>query len=212
MFSDRVHWLKSAIKKIQGRPPLSKKSKIDGKIVRLQELASEILIHQIFKKESKSLIKQKKRWHITKNKGWGRTEKKKSFKNWFNKYIDYNNYVYIFWNGKECIYVGRSVAGKTRPQNHFEKYWFNVVTRIDIYSTSQKSQVPKLECLCIHYYKPKININTASKRSYSKHCPICDTKDNIRKEIKSAGRIRLFIPVKCIREKASIYYWRLSLD
>ncbi len=127
LFDNRIHWLKVAVKKVQGRPPTFTRSKIDKGIIILQNLASEILVRQIFKRDSDNLIKQKKRWH-TKNKGWGRTEKKKSFNSWFKKYINYKNYVYVFWAGKdECIYVGRSIVGKTRPQDHFEKYWFNPI-------------------------------------------------------------------------------------
>ena len=151
------------------------------------------LFHQIFKRKCKYLLKQKKSWHITKNKGWGRAEKKKSFNSWFKKYIDYRNYVYAFWavkEGEECIYVGRSIAGKTRPQTHFEKYWFNSVTKINIYSTSQRRQIPKLECLAIHRFKPSENNNMPSFSNHDKPCPICKTQKLIKNALKSIFKLR----------------------
>lgn len=79
LFADRTHWLRTVVKKIQGRPPRSTNSKINRAIIRLQDLASAILIRKIFKKEYNELDVQKNRWHAKKNKGWSREKKKKSF-------------------------------------------------------------------------------------------------------------------------------------
>ena len=89
-------------------------------------------------------------------------------------------YIYIFWSGKKCKYVGKSIVGGTRPQIHFEKYWFNDVTKINIYSTSQRSQIPKLECLAIHRFEPSVNCYKPSFSGNAKSCPICDTEKLIK--------------------------------
>jgi len=99
-------------------------------------------------------------------------------------------YIYIFWSGKKCKYVGKSIVGGTRPQIHFEKYWFNDVTKINIYSTSQRSQIPKLECLAIHRFEPSVNCYKPSFSGNAKSCPICDTEKLIKQEIKSIFKLR----------------------
>ncbi len=190
LFADRTHWLRTAVKKIQGRPPEFPKSKIDRAIIQLQDLASAILIRKIFKKECDELDVQKNRWYAKKNKGCNREEKKKNFNSWLKNNITSQNYVYVFWadkadNKNRSEYVGRTMAGGKRPQDYFKYHWFNRVTRINIYSTPQGSQTPKLECLFIHKSNPRENKNKASKPQYSKSCPICDTRDKIQKEIKS---------------------------
>lgn len=192
LFEERTHWLRSAVKRApQGHPPFFTRAKVDKSIEQLQDIASEILIHQVSKTEFNKIVLQKKRWH-TKNKGRGWDKKEKEFNLWFKSNINFNNYVYVFEAGKRCRYVGRSIAGKTRPQTHFEKRWINGVTIIKIFSTSQPSQIPKLECLAIHKFDPpkKYNKNTPSFSKNDKPCPICETKELIRKELKSIFKLR----------------------
>ena len=190
LFADRTYWLRTAVKKIQGRPPKPTYSKIDIAINQLQGIAEEILVRKVLKKEFDNTVSQRKRWYVTKSKGWGRDKKKKSFDTWFDENINYKNYVYVFWANSKCKYVGRSIAGRTRPQNHFEKYWFGGVTKINIYSTSQRRQIPKLECLAIHHFNPSENKNNPSISKWDKPCPICETTIDIRKEIKSIFNLR----------------------
>ena len=190
LFNDRTHWIRNAVKKTSlGRPPIFTKSKVEKNIGLLQDIASKILVYKVSKKEFDKIVLQKKRWH-TKNKGWGRKRKMKSFNLWFAKNISYKNYIYVFWSGKKCKYVGRSIAGGTRPQAHFEKYWFNSVTKINIYSTSQRRQIPKLECLAIHRFKPSENNNMPSFSNHDKPCPICKTQKLIKNELKSIFKLR----------------------
>lgn len=190
LFYDRMHWVRSAVKKTSsGRPPNFTKSKVEKRIKNLQKIALEILVHEVSRKEFEKIVLQKKRWP-TKNKGWGRDRKIKSFEQWFSKEIFYKNYIYIFWFGRKCKYVGRSIAGGTRPQSHFKKYWFNGITKIDIYSTSQRRQIPKLECLAIHRFNPSENYNLPSFSNRDKPCPICETQRLIRSELKSIFRLR----------------------
>ncbi len=185
LFADRTHWLRMSVSKAKpGKPPVFHKRKVEKSIELLQMLAVEILKNSVALKELNNKKEHpKKQWH-TANKGWGRDAKKQSFDLWFERYINYPNYIYVFWAGKKCKYVGRTVNGNGRPQSHFAKYWFSGVTRIDIYSTSKRSDVPKLECLAIHKFNPSENRNNASLPRWAKTCPICDTTNFIRKEIK----------------------------
>ena len=90
----------------------------------------------------------------------------------------------------KCIYVGRTIKGKGRPQSHFVKFWLNSVSRIDIYLTSQSSQVPKLECLAIHRFHPKENGMKASIPKWAKKCPVCEIQKNIRSELRQIFSLR----------------------
>ena len=190
LFADRTHWLRTVVKKIQGRPPKSTNSKINRAINHLQDIAEEILVRKVSNKEFDKTVSQRKRWHVTKSKGWGRDKKKESFNSWFADNIHYENYVYVFWVNNKCKYVGKSIAGRTRPQNHFEKHWFGSVTKINIYSTSQPRQIPKLECLSMHRFNSSENKNNPSFSKWDKPCPICETTSDIRKEIKSIFNLR----------------------
>ena len=57
-------------------------------------------------------------------------QKKQSFKKWYESKITTKNCVYAFWNGKRCLYVGRTLNGKGRPTSHFEKHWFGKATKV----------------------------------------------------------------------------------
>jgi len=104
--------------------------------------------------DTDKLYDVKKQWHVKKGKGRGVDEKRQAFKDWSKKHIPYKNYVYIFWANKKCNYIGRTLKGKDRPQGHFEKHWFGNVTRIDIYAANAAREIPKLECLATHRFKP----------------------------------------------------------
>ena len=94
-----------------------------------------------------------------------------------------NNCIYIFWAGKRCMYVGRTVRGRGRPQQHFEKGWFARVTRIDIYATGSPSEIPRLECIAIHNFDPIKNKRKASKAKWTKKCTICKGLKTIEREL-----------------------------
>ena len=165
------------------------KAKIENTIIQLQKISNDILVRDAFTNEFNKNVLQEKRWH-TKNKGWGRIKKIKSFNKFFKNKIHFENYIYVFLYGKKCKYAGRSLAGGTRPETHFEKYWFDGVTRINIYSTSQPTQVPKLECLAIHKFEPSVNRNKPSFSKGDKLCPICENERYIKQELKSMFKLR----------------------
>jgi hypothetical protein len=191
VFKERTHWLRQAVVGARpGKPPTFDKSKLSKRIEKLQFIASQCLVDEVVRSEFDRLVNEKRQWHPKRGKGKGIEEKKRSFDDWFDLSILFPNYVYIFWADSNCKYVGRSVRGKGRPQQHFEKYWFAPVTRIDVYSTSKASEVPKLECLAIHRFNPSENKKCAAMRKWSKKCPICSVNKLIKDELCNIFRFK----------------------
>lgn len=174
LFERRTSWLRKVVDKgRKQRPQIFDPERRRNGIEKLKKLATECLAGNLAKKEFKATIDKKKQWRCTKSKGWSRDDKREHFDDWFSRNIPYKNCIYVFWKGRRAEYVGRAVQGKGRPHDHFKKFWFNGVTRIDIYSTSLASQIPKLECLAIHLWEPKQNGLKASIPKWAKKCPVC---------------------------------------
>lgn len=129
------------------------------------------------KKEFKTSFISKRQWQVKNSKGWGRRAKKLAFRQWYDREIQSRNCVYVFWSGKDCEYVGRTFRGKERPTSSFDKFWFNGVTRIDIYSVHSPSVVARAECLAIDVFDPRRNLNSSSRPKFSKRCPIVQRRD-----------------------------------
>lgn len=191
LFERRTHWLRARVNKPgRGRAPSLNRSTVTRGIDRLQKLASACLAAQYARREFDKTVDQHKQWHVTKRKGRGWREKKRSFGRWYTTNIDHRNCIYVFWNRSKCLYVGKTVRGRGRPQSHFGKIWFPRATRIDIYSTSQKSQVPRLECLAIHRFNPSENRQRAALKKWTKKCPVCIVHSQIRKELRRIFSLR----------------------
>lgn len=191
LFYQRTLWLRKAIDKGNvGRPPIFNRKKISKNINELQNIASECVTHTFAKNEFEKTIDKKKQWRVNKRKGWGWKAKRENFSKWFEANIDFPNCIYIFWSNSKCVYVGRTVRGKGRPQNHFNKNWFYKISRVDIYSTSKASEVPKLECLAIHRFRPKENGMKASIPKWAKKCPVCNLRKQIKSELSKIFRIK----------------------
>jgi hypothetical protein len=151
--------------------------------------AREIVVTERARAEFKAAVIAKRQWHV-KSKGWGVPAKRASFKRWYEKNIHGHNCVYVFWSGRKCEYVGRTMRGKGRPSSSFDKYWFGSVTRIDIYSVATQTVVPKAECLTMHVFKPRRNAISSSRPKFSKRCPICAAEKEIRRELNSIFPLR----------------------
>lgn len=61
LFAHRTYWIRTAVKKIQGRPPKPTYSKIDRVINHLQDIAEEILVRKVLNKEFDKAVSQRKR-------------------------------------------------------------------------------------------------------------------------------------------------------
>jgi len=191
LFRDRTHRLRDLVKSPgSGKVPGFNRKKREKAIGELQKLASSCLVKDYAKREFKKLVDKKRQWHVTTKKGWGRDKKKKSFDSWFSKHIPFPNCIYVFWAGPKCKYVGRTIKGKGRPHSHFNTYWFGCVTRIDIYSTSLSSEVPKLEFLATHRFNPTMSKIKSSKKKWTRKCPVCQTHKTISNEIRTLFRLK----------------------
>ncbi|HUU90475.1 MAG TPA: hypothetical protein VM238_04615 [Phycisphaerae bacterium] len=191
LFRQETYWLRRAAGMTpKGAAPSLTKAKRKRHIERLQKIALDMHVRKVARAEFAAHVEQKKTWHVTKSKGYGRGQKKKSFAVWFNNNVRYKNCVYVFWAGKRCRYVGRTLRGKGRPQAHFDKHWFSGVTRIDIHSVKRPSVVPKLECLAMHRYNPSYTKYKAARKKWTKRCPICEMLKALRVEAMRAFPLR----------------------
>jgi len=191
LFEDRIRWLSDAINGPNpGRPVEFTRRRVSRTIERLQELASSAVVRTTAREEFEKTVQQTKTWRNSVRKGRGWREKKRHFSNWFDNEVQFPNCIYIFWAGSRCRYVGRTIRGKGRPQQHFVKTWFNGVTSITVHSTSTPSHVPKLECLAIHRFEPRENGMAASIPKWAKKCPVCETHKLIRLEVRTIFRLR----------------------
>jgi hypothetical protein len=190
LFDARVHGLRSTIWAAPGAAPAITKEKIRKSIGRLQDLAEAALLRT---KRSRRVLRgfdYKRQWHAKKGKGFGRPAKKRSFKRWYEQEITTRNCVYVFWNSKSCLYVGRTLNGKGRPSSHFEKHWFGKATRVDVFAFDRKKDVPRFECMMTHRFKPSYSRMKPSSKRYHSRCPICEARTEIKSDVKSLFRLR----------------------
>jgi hypothetical protein len=191
LFNRRTSWLRQAIGKNKpGRPHVFNRKKVGPKLRELGELAAQIVARRRARKEFRRVVDGKRQWHVKRGKGFGIDAKRKTFKRWYDKRIGNKNCVYVFWSGKECVYVGRTSQGKWRPAGWFDRVWFQPVSRIDIHSVLRPSEVPKAECLAKHLFDPAENKNRPSIGSYTKKCPICEATKEIDHELRNIFRLR----------------------
>jgi len=183
LFNRRTAWLHSAIgKKRPGPAPAFTRKKVKPSLDSIARIARKIVLKKRARAEFKVSIVAKRQWHV-KNKGWGVAAKRSSFKRWYAKNIHGRNCVYVFWSGRKCEYVGRTIRGKGRPSSSFDKYWFGSVTRVDIYSVASPTVVPKTECLAIDVFQPKRNAIASSRPKFCKRCPVCTAEEEIKREL-----------------------------
>ena len=190
LFMARTHGLRSTIWPTKGKAPVITRRRIRRTIDRLQHLAKDTLLHSKTAQKIFGSYDYKKQWHPKRGKGFNREEKRRSFKRWYDSHITTLNCVYVFWRKGRCLYVGRTLGGKGRPTNHFEKHWFGKATRVDVYGFDRKRDVPRFECMFTHYHYPlHSRIKAASKKYYS-HCPVCDANREVRREVNKLFRLR----------------------
>jgi len=190
MFLERTHELRSKLGlKKRGKHPTINRRKITKSIVELQDLSSNILAKGLAKKEFNENITGRKKGRKIKGHGW--KKQKALFEKWFNEtFTNQNNLVYVFWNKKKCVYVGRTGKGGSRPSTHFSNKDFRVITRIDIYPARSKTYLSKLECLAVHYFEPSVNHYKPSSKKWTKKCPLCAVHKHIEKDLRSIFRMK----------------------
>lgn len=188
LFQERAHWLLNVLREPRlGPPPKFGRKKVDRAIESLQQLASDALAPKLARAEFAASVAKRKRWHV---KGWGRQGKRRLFNKWYDRHIPYKRCVYVFWNRRHCVYVGKTKGGAGRPSSHFDKFWFNGISRIDIYALRGKRSLPSIECLAIHRFQPRINKNKAQSSKWTKKCPLCRVHRDIKDELRSVFAMR----------------------
>ena len=189
LFNQRTYWLRQKLGTTgAGKPPEFGRKKVKSGIRKLQEIASDALARKLAKS---AFDKHAALGRNRQVKGRGPAEKKKKFERWFARFKKTRGLVYVFWGKeRECIYVGRTGSHGSRPSSHFEKYWFSRVRRVTIFDVKGKSRVPQLECLAIHRFQPKQNVNKASSKKWTKACPLCTTHQYIEDELFDIFRFR----------------------
>ncbi len=143
LYKSRTAVLRHLVRKPRGRSLSFSQARRRKAGELLKKIYSRAKSPVAFKQHFRSSDVQKKQWHPKRGKGWRTDARKRNFKIWYGNNIRYNNCIYIFWARQRCIYVGRTVSGRGRPQQHFEKGWFALVTRIDIYATGSPSEIPR---------------------------------------------------------------------
>lgn len=191
LFRERTDWLRSELGLRQpGKPPKFGRKKVNRGIQQLQLLASQAFSRRLAKSAFEDHTTERRTWQV---KGHHRNEKKRLFKKWFRKTFGptrTRGCVYSFWGGGKYLYVGRTGHGGGRPSAHFKEFWFSHTTRITIFSVRGRSQLPKIECLAIHRFRPKYNTNTASTKKWTKACPLCQIHSAIENELRDIFRLR----------------------
>jgi hypothetical protein len=185
----RTHWLRSILEntKLSSLRSFNRKELNRG-IINLQTIASDSLANKLAKAEFSEHVPSKRTWHV---KGHGRDRKKMLFDRWYKRVVlTHQECVYAFWGKRKCVYIGRTGNGGKRPREHFDKFWFSGVTRIDIYSVNTPSQLPKLECLAIHRFLPVRNKKKASTLKWTKKCPLCKVHKDIQRELRNIFRFK----------------------
>lgn len=189
LFLKRTHWLRQKLGKAGvGKPPAFNRKTVKKGIKKLQQIASDALAGKLARVAFDENVKSRKNRKI---KGYGPAGKKANFEKWFARFEKTKGVVYAFWGkNRECIYVGRTGSHGSRPSSHFDKFWFSQVKRVTIFDVRGKSRVPQLECLAIHHFQPKRNVNRAATKKWTKACPLCTTHRYIRDELHDIFRFK----------------------
>jgi len=192
LFRERTHWLRTAVGHTKPGPaPQFTKAKVEKKLSQLENLARVILCKKRAEQEFDKIVESYRQWHIKKGKGWRWRERRASFGRWYDTQVKASHCIYSFWDkNRRCLYIGRSINGKGRPQAHFEKFWFPRATRIDIAIVSTPSQVHRAECLAIDLWDPLYNDRQSAKHKYQKKCPVCSDVKEISAELRSLFKLK----------------------
>jgi hypothetical protein len=191
LFKRRTHWLRSSVEgRRTGAPPKLGRQHVSRAIKSLQDLASSALASELARRDFDDGVLIRRSWHPKKGKGRGVDRKRARFNEWFDEHLGRGTYVYVFWNRRRCVYVGKSVKSGRRISSHFDKHWFGAVTRVDVYKARGRRVVPSLECLAIHRFQPARNKFRAERRKWTRRCGLCKVHKEIDDELRSIFRLR----------------------
>jgi hypothetical protein len=191
LFRRRTHWLRTLFEGPRPGPrAVLSRRHVRKAIVRLQDLASEAWAQDLARDEFENATEFRCSWHPRRGKGRGTDAKREAFNDWFDENVGPGHCVYVFWRNRHCIYVGKTAGSGRRISSHFDKFWFMLVTRVDVYAVSGKRALPALECLAIHRFQPLRNKFRAERRKWTRRCPLCQFHREIERELQTMFRLR----------------------
>lgn len=186
LFDIRTYWLQHLVSgPSPGKVPRFTRKRVDRTVSSLQEITTEALLRKLATTWFNDFAEEKKTWRVTNQKGWGRDKKKRNFQTWYEKRFGATGCVYSFWKGTKCVYLGRTGKGGSRPSDHFVKFWFSGITRIDVHEVRAKRPLSALECLATHRFRP-----SRSKQKTQRKCPLCKIHRRIKAEVNSIFHLR----------------------
>jgi hypothetical protein len=177
------------VQHVYGKPP-GRQKKLD--VERRDALADEVLdvAYYIFL-DSPTTRKSFKNMYARRRielSGWVDTKIEKAR----NRIDDegWRGYVYSFWRGDECSYVGRTDGGSRRFAQNDERERFRRSGRLTILLPWHLADLDRLECLAVHYFEPTENEYMPSLRRYKRKCPICSQLQKISRDLNRLFRLR----------------------
>jgi hypothetical protein len=191
LFRRRTHWLNAAVQGPRpGAPPALSRGHVRNSVARLQQFASDALAEKLARHEFDLGVRERRSWHCKRGKGRGVDNKRTAFNAWFDNNFGSGNYIYVFWKSRRCVYVGKTRKSGRRISGHFEKHWFALVTRVDVYQASGRRVLPALECLAIHRFLPARNKSRAETKRWTSKCSLCRVHRQIDQELGKIFRLR----------------------
>jgi len=94
------------------------------------------------------------------------------------KWGNHQQLVYVSFQGRKCLKVGRSDRGLDRIAGQWSHYFFRDASRVTVYfpGKDKKKILPALECALDHLHKPFHSYQKPSERKYRQKCPACQQK------------------------------------
>ena len=97
--------------------------------------------------------------------------------------------MYVFWNGKKCMYVGKAKSYR-RLHSYKRSYFLNAANRLRVWQIKSPGRLASAECLALHLFSPQYNENKAAKVKWGKKCPVCKRHDALRDDLDSLLRLK----------------------
>jgi hypothetical protein len=164
----------------QGAPKQFNKSIRNKLRTKLLDSASKILVREKAHRAFNKLVVRKKLRHIT---GYGIDGRFDHIYEWARGKFR-GPIVYVFWNGKKCLYVGKGQSYK-RLKHYKKSYYLKAAESLEVWLITTKSRLASAECLAIHLFDPQDNEKKAAKVKWGKKCPVCKRHDKLKDELDS---------------------------
>jgi hypothetical protein len=184
LWHHRIANVESLVRKRVGKPKSFTVKRRDKGIKDLEALADKILTKQGAKKELAKITSYTRRHHI---RGHGVLKRGGNMLSWAGNLPGI--IVYSFWRGNRCLYVGK--GGKwTRLKGYEKSVYVKEATVVKVRGITSKSFTGRAECLSKHLYKPRDNKIEPAKGKWSKACPVCKAKKQLRTNLRTLFKMK----------------------